>query len=198
MHKFLLPLALTLAAWSGTTHAQTPTEGPWMVRARVVHMNSSNTDATGLGLAINDKAIPDVDVSYFFSPNLAAELLLTVPQKHTVTANGSAIGSLKHLPPTLLLQYHFTLAGVRPYLGAGVNYTRFSSVNVLGGAATTEKHSWGPALQVGVDIPLQNNLYFNLDLKKIHIRTDVFAGGNNLGNFKADPLLLGAGLGWRF
>lgn len=198
MHKTLFSLALAASTLAGTAQAQTTPEGPWMVRARVVHMDSRNGDSTGLGLAINNKTIPDLDVSYFFSPNLAAELLLTVPQKHQVTANGTPIGSLRHLPPTLLLQYHFDAAGVRPYVGAGVNYTRFSSVNLLGGAATIDAHSWGPALQVGVDIPLQNKLYFNLDLKKVHIRTDVYAGGSKAGSFKADPLLLGAGLGWRF
>lgn len=198
MHKTLLSLALAASTLAGLPQAQAAQDGPWMVRARVVHMDSRNGDSTGLGLAINNKTIPDVDISYFFSPNLAAELLLTVPQKHQVTASGTPIGSLRHLPPTLLLQYHFDVAGVRPYVGAGVNYTRFSSVNLLGGAATIESHSWGPAVQVGVDIPLQNQLYFNLDLKKVHIRTDVYASGAKAGSFKADPLLLGVGLGWRF
>ncbi len=198
MHKLLPALALATTL-TGTAFAQSTAEGPWMLRARVVHMDSRNADSTGLGLAINNKTLPDVDVSYFFSPTLAVELLLTVPQKHTVTANGTDIGTLKHLPPTLLLQRHFpTASGVRPYVGAGVNYTRFSSVNLLGGGATTDSHSWGPALQVGVDIPLQRNVYFNVDLKKVLIRTDVYAGGSNVGRFKADPWLLGAGVGWRF
>ena len=121
-----------------------------------------------------------------------------MPQKHTLTSNGTAIGSLRHLPPTLTVQYHFDAPGYKPYVGAGLNYTRFSSVNILGGAADVKRNSFGPALQVGVDIPLTNTLYLNVDVKKVLIRTDVSAGGVKLGKFKADPLLVGVGLGWRF
>jgi outer membrane protein len=72
--------------------------------------------------------------------NIAAELILTYPQKHDVELGGTDIGSVKHLPPTLTLQYHFNPTGtVRPYVGLGVNYTRFTSVDldagsVLGGS----------------------------------------------------------------
>ena len=198
MKKQLLAVAILSTLMSGTAFAQQSTEGPWMVRARAVHLDSTNGDSTGLGLSLNNKWIPEVDISYFLSKNLAVELILTVPQKHTLYSKGAAIGTLKHLPPTLLGQYHFNFNGFKPYVGAGVNYTRFSSVNVLSGAATVEKNSWGPALQIGVDIPLSGNMYLNFDVKKVHIRTDVSAGGANLGQFKADPLLVGVGLGWRF
>jgi len=176
--------------------AQQGKEGPWMVRARAVHLDSTNGDTTGLGLGINNKWIPEVDISYFFNKNMAVELVLTVPQKHTLSSSTSVMGTLKHLPPTLMAQYHFDANGYKPYVGAGINYTRFSSVNI--GSPTLEKDSWGPALQVGVDIPLRGNMYFNVDVKKVYIRTDVFSGTSNLGTFKVDPLLVGMGLGWRF
>lgn len=177
--------------------AQSATEGSWMVRARAVHLDSANGDTTGLGLGVNNKWIPEVDISYFFNKNMAVELVLTVPQKHTLSSNTPSVaGTLKHLPPTLMAQYHFDAAGFKPYVGAGINYTRFSSVNI--GGPTLEKDSWGPALQVGVDIPLSGNMYFNIDVKKVLIRTDVFAGAANVGTFKVDPVLVGMGLGWRF
>ncbi|MGV8806002.1 MAG: OmpW/AlkL family protein [Polaromonas sp.] len=198
MKKQLIAAAVLSTLLSGAAFAQQTTEGPWMVRARAVHLDSSNSDSTGLGLSVNNKWMPEVDVSYFFSPNVAVELVLTVPQKHTVYSNGTDIGRLKHLPPTLLGQYHFNANGFKPYVGAGINYTRFSGVNVLGGVATLDKDSWGPALQVGVDIPLSRNLYLNFDLKKVYIRTDVKAAGTKVGEFKVDPLLVGVGLGWRF
>lgn len=74
--------------------------------------------------------------------------------------------------------------------------TACARINMLN--ATIEKDSWGPALQVGVDIPLGGNLYLNVDVKKVYIRTDVFACSANLGTFKVDPVLFGLGLGWRF
>jgi len=197
MKKQIIAAAVLSTLLSGAAIAQQAAEGPWMVRARAVHLDSVNGDGTGLGLSINNKWIPEVDISYFLDKNVALELVLTVPQKQTVRSNGTDIGSLKHLPPALLLQYHFPMNGFKPYVGAGVNYTRFSAVNLPAGV-DIERSSWGPALQVGVDIPLSGNLSLNVDVKKVYIRTDVSVAGANLGTFKIDPVLFGVGLGWRF
>ena len=205
MKKQLIAAAVLSTLLSGAAFAQQTTEGPWMVRVRAVHLESDNGGSTNvpgvgdLGLSMNNKWIPEADVSYFFNPNMALELVLTVPQKHTLhsSALNQDLGTFKHLPPTLLAQYHFPMNGFKPYVGAGVNYTRFSSVNLKLGA-DIEKDSWGPALQVGVDIPLSKGLYLNVDLKKVYIRTDVTLNGTKIGDFKADPLLVGVGLGWRF
>ena len=198
MKKNLLAVAVLCALTSGAVFAQ-QAEGPWLVRARAVNLDSANKDSTGLGLSVNDKVIPEVDVSYFFTPNVAAELVLTVPQKHDLSSSvlGGKIGTLKHLPPSLLVQYHFNAAGFKPYVGAGINYTRFSSVKLPAGV-DIDRNSFGAALQVGVDIPLQKNLYLNFDIKKVFIKTDVTANGAKLGSFKVDPVLVGVGLGWRF
>ena len=194
---------ITLAAvalctlMSGAAMAQQTTEGPWLVRARAVHLDSANKDSTGLNLSVNDKWIPEVDVTYFFNKNIAAELILTVPQRHTLSAGGTAIGSLKHLPPSLLVQYHFDAPGFKPYVGAGINYTRFSSIRLPAGV-DIDRNSFGGALQLGVDFPVAKNVYLNLDVKKVYIKTDVSAAGNKIGTFKVDPVLFGIGLGWRF
>ena len=197
MKKNLLALAVLCAMTSGAAFAQQAAEGSWMVRARAVNLDSANKDSTGLGLSINDKTMPEVDITYFFNKNIAAELILTVPQKHTLSAGGTQIGTLKHLPPSLLVQYHFDAASFKPYVGAGLNYTRFSSVNRPEGV-DIDRNSVGAALQVGVDIPLAKTLYLNFDVKKVFIKTDVSAGGVQLGSFKVDPVLVGVGLGWRF
>ncbi len=187
--------ACTLA--SGNSMAQANTDTSWLVRVRAVNLDSANDDSTGLGLSINNKTIPEVDISYFFNKNVALELVLTVPQEHTLSSKGAAIGSLEHLPPTLTLQYHFDGGGVKPYVGAGINFTRFSSVTLPAGV-DIKRDSWGGALQVGVDIPLSKTMVLNFDLKKVYIGTDVSSKGANLGSFKVDPVLAGVGLGWRF
>lgn len=194
MKKNLLALAVLCAMTSGTAFAQ-QAESPWLVRVRAVHLDSDNGGAAGnAGVSINDKWIPELDVSYFFTPNIAAELILTYPQKHDVRLSGAKIGSLKHLPPTLLAQYHFTgLGAFKPYVGAGVNYTRFSSVHLPAGLSV-EKSSWGPAVQVGFDYALDKNWSLNFDVKKVSIDTDV----RGVGKFKVDPLLVGVGVGYRF
>ena len=196
--QITLAAAALCTLMSGAAMAQQTTEGPWLVRARAVHLDSSNKDSTGLNLSVNDKWLPEVDITYFFNKNIAAELILTVPQRHTLSAGGTAIGSLKHLPPSLLVQYHFTDApGFKPYVGAGVNYTRFSSIRLPAGV-DVDRNSFGGALQLGVDIPVAKDVYLNFDVKKVYIKTDVSAAGNKIGTFKVDPVLFGIGLGWRF
>lgn len=200
MKKTLLAIAALTALTSGAAMAQQQ-DGNWMVRVRAVHIDSANKDSTGLGLSINNKTIPEFDISYFFTPNFAAELILTYPQKHDVrsSALGGKIGTLKHLPPTLLAQYHFTNFGAfKPYVGAGINYTRFSSVDIAGGAADVKRNSFGPALQVGFDYALDKNWSINLDVKKVYMKTDVSLGGSKIGTFKVDPVLVGVGVGYRF
>ena len=205
MKKTAIAAALLGSVMSMSAFAQEAVEGSWMVRARAVHLDSSNGDSTGLGLGINNKWMPEVDISYFFNKNVAVELILTIPQKQRLSAAGlGQIGSFKHLPPTLTAQYHFTdLGGFKPYLGAGVNYTRFSSVRfdpAVNAALnpSIDKNSFGWALQAGVDIPLAKNLYLNLDVKKVQIKTDVSSFGGKVGEFKVNPVLFGVGLGWRF
>jgi outer membrane protein len=180
-------------------------ESPWLVRARAVYIDPANGSAAvgGTGAAdrihVSTKTIPEADISYFFTPNVSAELILTYPQKHDVTLDGAKIGSFKHLPPTLTAQYHFLPgATINPYVGAGVNYTLLSSVNLLNGAGRLEHDSFGLALQAGVDFKLDKNWSINLDVKKVQIRSDVFISGARASDVKVDPLLVGVGVGYRF
>ena len=196
--KKLIVTAAVCALLSGVAFAQ---ESPWMVRVRAVNIDMANKDATGLGLTVNNKTIPEVDVTYFFNKNMAAELVLTVPQKQTVnsTVLATDIGTFKHLPPTLTLQYHFDgSSDMKPYVGAGVNYTQITQVNLLSGGANLDSHSWGTALQAGIDFPIDKNLSFNIDIKKVLINTNVYVGGVNNGVLKLNPTLIGVGLGYRF
>lgn len=199
MKKQVVAAAVLCTLVSGAAFAQQARqgEGPWTLYVRAVNLHSVDHDSTGLGLDINDKVIPDISVRYSFDKNWATELLLTTPQKQSLRSNGAKIGTLRHLPPTLFAQYHFNFSGFSPYLGAGLNYTRFSNVKLPAGVGI-DKNSWGPALQLGVDIPLGSNLYFNVDVKKIYLDTKVSAGGAKLGTFNIDPVLFGVGLGWRF
>lgn len=216
MKRKLIPIAaiaaLALPAAVGAA------EGNWLVRARAVYLDPANKSEAGSGaldptllpgdaIRVNSKTIPEVDVSYFFTRNLAAELILTYPQKQKVSiASGplqESIGSFKHLPPTLTLQYHFLPEGrFRPYVGAGINYTRLSSVklrsNVAGADLGLERDSLGAALQAGFDYKLGQNLYLNFDVKKVYIEADVKLDGAKVSKVQVDPLLVGVGLGWRF
>jgi outer membrane protein len=177
---------------------------PWLLRVHALSLTSENKDSTGLDLSINNKIFPEFDISYFFTPQIAAELVLTYPQKHDIRSGGTTIGSLKHLPPTLSLQYHFTEMGaIKPYLGLGLNYTRFSSVEfdpavVAALHPSIDNSSFGFSVQAGVDYAINKTTYLNFDVKKVQIRTDVSSSGVKVGEFKVDPWLVGFGVGWRF
>ena len=195
-------LALLLATLSLSAMAQ---ESTWLVRARAVHIDPADKSDPigGVGasdrLHVSDKWIPEVDISYFFNPNWAAELVLTYPQKHTATLDGASIGTFRHLPPTLTAQYHFLPGAVfNPYLGAGVNYTLMSKVHLLNGAARLEHDSVGLALQAGVDYRINNRWSVNVDIKKLQLRSDVIIAGARASRVKVDPVLFGAGLGYSF
>ena len=202
MSKTLGLAALALALAAPAAFAQD--SGSWLVRGRALHLQSANKDSTGLNLSINDKTFPEVDFSYFYTPNFAVELVLTYPQKHDIRSGSATIGSLKHLPPSLLAQYHFTgLGAARPYVGAGLNLTLFSSVsfNPAVEAAlhpSIKKSSTGLALQAGVDVPVGGGWLVNFDVKKVQLKTDVSSAGTKVGTFMVDPTLVSLGVGKRF
>lgn len=205
MNKLVSTLAIAATALSLLSVHAHAEQGSWLLRARAVNIDPADKSdpVAGAGasnrISVSEKTIPEVDISYFFSPNLALELVLTYPQKHKVRLDGQEIGSFKHLPPTLTLQYHF-LPGSRfsPYVGAGVNYTRISSVDLLGGAANLERNSFGLAVQAGVNLKLDEKWSLNFDVKKVQIRSDVMSGGATISRVKVDPLLVGVGVGYRF
>jgi outer membrane protein len=195
--KCLLPM-LIAASFAAPVMAE---EGPFMVRVRALHMqvdNGNSPAVAGAKVEINSKTFPEIDFAYNFTRNIAAELVLTYPQKHDVSLQGSHIGSIKHLPPTLLVQYQF-LPGqtCNPYIGAGVNYTRFISADLPSGI-TTSKSSSGFAAQVGVDLAIGKNVYLNFDYKHVQIEADILVAGSKLTTLKVDPNLISVGLGWRF
>ena len=197
--------SLLLALMAVASSQAMAQESPWLVRARAVHVEPDNKSdpVGGVGAAdtikVANKTIPELDITYFFTPHIAAELILTYPQKHKVRLNGAEIGSFKHLPPTLNLQYHFAPgATINPYIGAGVNYTRMSSVKLLGGAGDLENDSFGLSLQAGLDFRLNEHWSINADVKKVNIRSDVYVGGAKASYVKVDPVLLGLGVGYRF
>jgi len=203
--KSILKLVFAALGLAGAATPGLAQESPWLVRVRAVHIDTADKSdpIAGSGasdrLHVSDKWIPDVDISYFLTPHWAAELVLTYPQKHDVTLDGQRIGSFKHLPPTLLAQYHF-LPGAQfdPYVGAGINYTLISKVDILNGAGRLEHDSVGAALQAGADIRIDGKWSVNVDVKKVRIRSDVTINGARASRVKIDPVLLGAGVGYRF
>jgi len=189
--------------------------GDWQFRLRAITVQpdeSADISTIGGDVDIDTSVVPEFDISYFFTDNIAAELILGVTP-HDVTAVGTALGDVDLgdvtlLPPTLTLQYHFNPEGqVRPYVGAGVNYTLFFNEDLPQGTALDSidyDPSVGFALQAGVDYALNERWFLNVDVKKVWINTDVTIDGTTNLNavVQADvdinPVIFGVGVGWRY
>ncbi len=205
MSKKILVAALVVAGVLSAPVVKAD-EGSFMVRARAVYIDFNNGQKSGLDrvagkIEADNLWIPEVDLSYFFTKNLAAELVLTYPQEVDIKIAGVKQGTIKALPPSLLLQYHFTeLGAFKPYVGAGVNYTFFYNTNnILGGAASVERNSWGLAGQVGFDYMFTKNLGLNVDVKYIKMDTDVSVTGlGKIGTLNLNPVTMGVGVTYRF
>ncbi len=200
--KTISKLALgLLAALSFNAIAQ---ESPWMVRARATNLNWENGQTgsvQSLNVNAKNQTIPELDITYFFNKNIAAELVLTYPQRVDVRAGQASLGTVTALPPTLLAQYHFTQFGpLKPYVGAGVNYTRFGSRELNNGSDfySVEKSSLGYAAQIGADYMLTKNWGINLDVKYLQIKTDVISGGASVGTLDLSPIATSVGVTYKF
>jgi outer membrane protein len=185
---------------------------PWMIRLRVLGVlpeNGGSVDQVpGSSLRTSDQVVPELDISYFFTKNIAAEVILGVTKHHVTGADALAgvdVGKSWLLPPTLTLQYHFTEFGAfKPYVGAGVNYTWFFSQSA-GGPLVTNSHlhnSFAPVAQFGFDYMIDKHWGWNVDVKKIWLRPDwdgtLASGAAITGQVKLDPWLIGTGITYKF
>jgi len=224
----LKSLALAMAAIATlapmASQAQSAAENPWMVRVRAVDLlfqngqSNGNSAAAAGGVGVQasnvraqNKLIPEFDISYFFTKNIAAELVLTYPQRINVYSNltPGPLGTVTALPPSLLLQYHFTeLGAMKPYVGAGVNYTIFGNRNnfsALGqsNVATVDQSSFGFVGQVGADYMFDRHWGMNVDLKYATMSTNVtgqnyLGASGNIGKLTLNPWMPAAGVTYKF
>ncbi|MEN0059839.1 MAG: OmpW family outer membrane protein [Bdellovibrio sp.] len=193
----LIVSGLFLTHLSANAQDEVATDSKWMARVRALYIDPANHSSPVSGVEAGEVAIPELDFSYFITPNWSLELILGT-SKHDVMLNSAGLGTVSLLPPTLTAQYHFTdLQGWKPYVGVGVNYTIFYDKSLSSGLDVSDS-STGLALQAGFDVKIADNLYVNVDVKKVYIKTDVSSNGSYLTTFDIDPILLGFGLGMRF
>lgn len=196
----------------------------WQVRVRgvgVIPTESAEIGVIGGDVNISNSFIPELDFTYFFTKNIAAELILGTT-KHDVKTVGSDIsavggptnasvdlGSVYLLPPTLTLQYHFFPTEekiFKPYIGAGINYTIFYNQEAGSVVKGIEyENAFGFAGQLGFDLMLDDTFFINVDIKKLFLSTDVTVDASNLAaglsipaKVDIDPWLLGFGVGMKF
>lgn len=220
----LISGALLASVAAAPVFAQDDVTSPWQFRLRALGVvpdsSGSSVHVAGVpalsspnsSLSIDNTLVPELDISYFFTKNIAAELVLgTTPHHVTGTGalSGLSVGKAWLLPPTLTAQYHFTDFGpFQPYIGAGVNATLFydqkAADTPLGNLAVTSLHirnAFSPALQVGFDYMVNPHWGLNVDAKKLFLEPNYTAVVNRAigisGTANVDPWLVGAGVTYR-
>ena len=188
------------------------------LRGIVVAPNESSGSITptfpGEHVKVNNSVMPEIDVTYMATDTIGFELIAATT-KHTASGTTGTTGSIGKLastwvlPPTLTAQYHFNPHGtMRPYLGAGVNYTIFWNENAsrglenaVGPTRVRMSDSFGWAAQAGVDVDINPKMFVNFDVKYIDIKTkarlDTTAIGRQDVRMTLDPLVFGVGIGFR-
>ena len=179
----------------------------WQVRLRGVSVQPYEKSTVGgedSDVNISNAFIPELDFTYFFNKNFAAELILGT-SKHDVKVGNDevSLGSVRLLPPTVTLQYHFyPTKSLKPYVGAGLNYTIFYDVENGDTLGMDYKNNVGFALQGGVDYFVNDKFFLNVDIKKLYLKTDVDVDLGLPATVPAEvninPLLIGFGVGMKF
>lgn len=201
--------AFCLTAPAVAAEFKTKEAGDILLRVRGIAVTpdeSSSISVVGGDVDASDEYVPEVDVSYFITNNIALELIAATTN-HDMKADNTLLGNVDLgdvgvIPPTLTLQYHFmTDNQFSPYIGAGLNYMFFYNEDAPGGTVTSIDYDngIGYALQAGFDVAIQGNWSVNADVKKIFFNTDVdINNGAIAADVDLDPWIFGVGVGYRF
>lgn len=190
--------ALVVLALASPVAAQQA--GDLTVGLGIANVNPKSDNGTLAGgtvpVSIGDNTRPTITVEYFIRDNLGVEVLAALPFKHAIRSNGTEIGTVKHLPPVVSLQYHFDATPqFKPFVGVGVNFTGFwdgEAKGPLAGSDLRVKNSWGLAAHLGADYWLNERAAVRVDARWIDIDGDVLLDGADIGKVEVDPLVLGA------
>lgn len=174
----------------------------WQIRLRAIAAipPSTSYDLSGSDVKISSSVVPELDFTYYFTKNLAAELILGTTH-HKVSlktgSNKTELGKVWLLPPTLNVQYHLPVKNFIPYIGVGINYTIFYGVKDEA-AKLGYQNNVGFSTQLGADYMINKKWFINLDIKKIFLKSDVTIKGTTptvLNNVDIDPFVIGLGIG---
>lgn len=198
-----LPLLALLAASALASPALAQSKGDFTLGLGLGYVDPKSDNGTlnggGLGLLpieVGSNVRPTLTFEYFVMDNLGLEVLAATPFEHDIKVKGvGKIGSTKHLPPTVSLNYHFAGMGkFAPFLGAGLNYTVFFSERATGPIAGSNlrlEDSFGVALHAGFDYWLTDSSALRADVRWMDIDTDVKLNGTKIGTVEIDPAVVG-------
>jgi outer membrane protein len=155
---------------------------------------------------IDDSVAPELDLEYFFTKHISAELVLALVKNDIAVQGGhNVVGSVWLLPPSLLVKYHFMpdSCKIDPYVGFGMNVVMPFDEHLNVGPVTSLDidTSVGWAAQIGADIPITEKCFLNIDAKYYSTETQMKlpnAFGSTKFNLDINPVIIGTGFGVRF
>ncbi|MFI2811462.1 OmpW family outer membrane protein [Microbulbifer sp. M83] len=188
----------------------------------------------GTRVLVDDGYAATFTGAWVFADHWGLGLLLATPFEHDLDVRGLPgadglsigtvpLGDIKHLPPTLTVQWFPVCveSWVQPYVGFGVNYTTFVDedvariangyfLNMLGATRDARLElddSWGLAGELGVDVQFgpESRWLFNASMWYLDIDTDAeirFPTETGVSRIKTeveiDPFVYSVGIGYRF
>ncbi|WP_299236668.1 OmpW family outer membrane protein [uncultured Halomonas sp.] len=202
--SILIAASVAAAAVTVSSQALAYGAGDFFTRLGVAKVAPKSDNGTILGDAevdVEDDSAFAFTLGYRFTDKLGMELLAAEPFDHDFQVGNITGGSTDHLPPTLTLQYYplgGTDAYVQPYIGVGVNYTRFSDEQLDADLSVELDDSWGAAGQLGVDLLIDDHWALNGAVWYLDIDSDVKVGGADAGKVEIDPVVVMGGISYRF
>lgn len=176
--------------------------------------NSSTSGIKGIGVPPGaDAETGDATTVIFvfertLTPNIGAELVIGVPPRikskatGTVAFLGDNVLSAKNVAPTLLVNYYFGDAAntVRPYLGLGLNYTRFASIKSSLAPKVDMSDSLGAAIQAGVNVAFNKQYGLFASVARVDVKSDLVAVGSTVLTTTIDfkPVTYSLGVWYKF
>ena len=163
-----------------------------------VQPKDDNGIVAGGTTEIGSNTRPTITFEYFIRDNIGLEVLAALPFKHDIKIGGAKVGTTKHLPPTVSVNYHFPTGGaLKPFIGAGINYTSFFEDRSPLGDLKID-NSWGLAAHLGVDYAISEKGALRMDLRYLDIDSDVKLNGAKVGRVEVDPLVAGVAYVMKF
>ncbi|MFT3666828.1 OmpW/AlkL family protein [Piscinibacter sp.] len=212
--KFILQAtAAAVFAAGGAAQAQT-VQNIVKVGAIQYTTNSKTKGIQGIGVPpgadaeTGDATTLLLTYERLFTPEIGVELIIGVPPKIKAKATGTVaflgddILSARNVAPTLIVNYHFGSEGdrLRPYLGAGINYTKFTSVKSKLASNVKMSDSTGLVVQAGVDYAFDKNWGLFASVARVDTKSKLVAAGTTVLTTEIDfrPVTYAVGLSYRF
>lgn len=175
----------------------------WQARVRVLAIAPAAyfyDDVNGVEVDMSSSFAPAIDITYFFSKYISAEMMITNSTHDVETQSGGDLGNISILAPTFSLQYHFHLNKFKPYIGVGINYNVFHGEDAGNLDAIEYKNDLGYLFQGGIDYSLSDKWFLNLDFKKVFLKTELTFDNDasTTNDLNVDPIMIGFGVGMKF